>query len=329
MKICFTNKYGSWTTVKTGKGKFVQRLLPELEKLGVQTTTNPKDRVDVDVQINKMHYWPKNASKRIVRIGPAHYDTYIDYRAHNKEYRDYIKQCHGIVFQSEFAKKLCYNLITKPKGKKETVIYNGASPVQYAAAKHHRSMYKYNFLASTREWVWEKRLKDIIKSFVMADIEDSALWVLGRIWDKPKRFPPFQKGFEKYEKKNVFFIGECSDEKVASFYKMADALIHTVYIDAQPNSIAEAICARLPVVCTDQGGQAEVMKACNAGILLEDKPYNFKPTNRRKLPGVNRKALAGDMHDILKYDWERIDSEPVEIKTIAKQYKAFFEEVLG
>lgn len=329
MKICFTNKHGTWTAAQTGKGKFVARLLPELEKLGIEVTTNPKEPVDIDIQISKMIYWPKNAKKRIVRIGPAHYDTHIDYKTKNKETKSYMKQCHGIIYQSEFAKKSCYNLIHKPEGKHEAVIWNGASPEYYDGLPEMNTMFAHNFLASTREWVWEKRLKDIIKSFIMADIKDSALWILGKVWDKPKRFPPFQKDFDRYEKSNIFFVGECTDEMIGSYYKMATALIHTVYIDAQPNSIAEAICANLPVVCTDQGGQAEVVYGCDAGIILKDKLYNFRPVNRRKLPGVNRRELARAMKEILKHPPEWIDRSSVDIKNIAKQYKTFFEKVLG
>jgi glycosyltransferase involved in cell wall biosynthesis len=328
MKICFTNKHKSWTTAQTGKGKFVQRLLPELEKLGVDVTTNPKDKVDIDIQITKMIYWPKNATKRIVRIGPSHYDTNMDYAGHNKESKSYIKKCHGIIYQSKFAKKECYNLITKPEKKHEAVIWNGASPEYYKGIKPRESKFKYNFLASTREWVWEKRLKDIIKAFKMADIPDSALWVLGRIWDKPKRFPPAQKKLKP--EKNIFFVGECNDATIGCFYRSCNALIHTVYIDAQPNSIAEAICAGLPVVCTDQGGQAEVVDECTAGLVVKDKPWDFRPINRRKLPEVNRKALSEAMREVLVSpirEW--IDSEAVDIKTIAKQYKEFFEKVLG
>jgi hypothetical protein len=44
---------------------------------------------------------------------------------------------------------------------------------------------------------------------------------------------------------------------------------------------------------------------------------------------VDKKALAKAMRDILDFDRSNIDCEPVDIKTIAKQYKEFFEEVLG
>ena len=129
MKCCIGNKYGTFDFSKTGKGFFVQRLCAELEKLGIQTTADPKEKVDIDMQISHMAYWPENARKRILRRGPVKYDTNMDYKKSNHEDHKYMKQCHGVVYQSEFSKRMNDAFLGEPKeSQKWAIIFNGADP---------------------------------------------------------------------------------------------------------------------------------------------------------------------------------------------------------
>jgi len=326
MKVCITNKYGEWDFASTGKGFFVQRLLKEFDALGIKSTCDPSEKVDVDMQISHGMYWPKNARKRILRRGPVKYDTNMPYKKSNHEDNKYMKQCHGIVYQSGYSKRLNDTFLAPAtKEQKTAIIFNGAEPSNYNWDMGTETMV---FLAATREWVWEKRLKDIIIAFAEADIPMSKLVVAGIVWDKPKRFPPFQKNFvEKYGKR-VTFLGECH-ESLPMLLRSTMALLHAVYIDAMPNMIAEAICAGTPIVCTDQGGQVEVVKQCNAGIVVKDQPYGFGPVDRRDLPRLNVPAYAQAMRDICSFDRSKIDKTPVLISTVAKQYAEFFERVLN
>jgi len=330
MKICLTCQKGDWTVAHTGKGKFASRLIRVWEGLGVKVTQDPKERVDIDLQITRYMYTPKYARKSIIRRGPVKYDTNMDYKHHNKLERGNLKQCDAIVYQSLFSKNANHKLVYNPKGRvPETVIYNGADSADYVGVKPYQSEFKYNFLASTREWVLEKRLVDIIKSFKEADIHDSKLWIAGQIWDKPNRFPDFQKDFKKrFGCVNIQFLGPTDDRKLARLYRMATCLLHAVYIDAQPNAIAEALAAGCKVLCTNVGGQREVIGKVNPDWIVQDKPWDFKPCNRRKLPRLNRCEYAAAMLDMCN-DATEIDASCIDINNIASQYLNFFEKVLS
>jgi len=346
MKVCMANKHGDWDVSKTGKGKFFGRLIPELRKLGVDVTTDPADKVDIDLQITRPVYWPENARKRVVRRGPVKYDVNMTWREHNvKEYK-YMTQCHGIVYQSEFARKMNDDFLGKPRpGQKTAVILNGADPEYYANTTPDPSPYRFNVLASTREWVWEKRLKDVIKSFQLAAIPDSCLWIAGTVWDTPKRFPPKQEGFpQRYSCENIKFLGLQDEKHVAPLYCMADVLLHLVYVDACPNAVAEALCAGCRVVTTDAGGQYEMISPLTLSEteetwnrlfpnILRDPPVPSKPWNRRTPPPADRQAVADMLkwhsEHAIKRDWIVHHARThLGIDVIAKKYAEFFEEVL-
>jgi len=326
MRVCITNKYGNWNKALTGKGKFALRLISALRDIGVDVDGEPRGSYDIDVQFNKFEF-PVKARKHIIRRGPVHYDTNMDYREHNKECKRNIEKADGIIYQSKYSKRLT-DAFVGTFNKPSTIIFNGGRLREKQEAK---TKFKHNFLASTREWVWEKRLCDIIESFVCADIKDSRLLIAGTVWDKPERFPQRQKHFiKKYGSDKIVFLGQQSDEQLWSYYDMASALIHCVYIDACPNSVAEAICSRVPIICTNQGGQAELVSACNAGDIIKEKEFDFKPINRRKLPCVEKENLISAMMKIVEYPYPvcGIDNSPLDINNIAKQYLSFFESLL-
>lgn len=324
MKVCISNKYGTFDFSKTGKGFFVQRLCSELEKLGIETTANQKDKVDIDMQISHMTYWPENATKRIIRRGPVKYDINMDYKKSNHEDWKYMKQCHGIVYQSEFSKRMNDAFLGLPReGQQTAIIFNGADPEYYEQLKPYPSKFKYNYLASTREWVWEKHLEDIIESFLLADIKDSCLWIAGTIWDKPKRFPPFQKDYpKKYKRDNIKFLGGCDEQIVGRLYLLCNAMIHLVYNDACPNAVAEAVCAGLPVIASNSGGQAELVHP-----VINLPPVPTKAYDRRKQPKIDRSEIAKYLVAYIG-NYRTFGCDHVNICTIAKQYAEFFEKVL-
>jgi len=331
MKICFGNKRGNWNTSKTGKGKFASRLIKAWGKMGIETTTDPKEKVDVDLQISKWRYCPVNATIRILRRGPVYYDTNIKYKAMNHEDSKDMKMVDGVVYQSDFSKKMNHAFVCKPEIP-EVVIFNGADPDEYKNLEPAISPYKYNFLASTREWVWEKRLEDIIESFFLADIKNSCLWICGAVWENEKRYNPKQKDFQKkYNQGNIRFLGNCNDETVGSLYKLCNAMVHIVYVDACPNSVVEALVAGCKVISNNTGGQEEIVKRCTP-YAMKDPKYDFKKRNRRKPPTSDRDFISQRLksycyEDDNEGDWMAA-TRFLHIDTIAKQYLDFFRKVL-
>jgi glycosyltransferase involved in cell wall biosynthesis len=336
MKVCWKaqaneNQSKTWATAVTGKGHFVQRLIPALARIGVKVIEDETAKVDIDVQISRRHYLPKNAKRSVVRMGPVHYDTNIDNGAKNREAKNAMKQSDGIVYQSEFARKMNDAFVWRPpKDKPTAVIMNGADPKAFEHCKPYPVSVAHSFLMSTREWVWEKRLGNVIDLFLEANLPDTVLLVAGKLWDTPSRFPPSQRHFEQhYAGYNVCFLGPTSQDVVGGLMKTATAMIHMVYNDACPNSVVEAMCAKLPVVATASGGHEEIIHGCNGGIIIEDQEIPVVPYDRRRPPPISPLAFTTALKVAIN-ERERLipDPAPVHIDAIAAQYKKFFEELL-
>lgn len=308
MKICLPIE-----GAKTGKGKFAQRLSPFLEAIGCSVTRSPKEKVDIDLQFGRQRYKPRNALKSVVRLGPAHVSYDQDYERLNKVKWAGIKRANGIIYQSQYSKKVCRKFIGKPNAK-EAVIFNGADPEWYEALEPYETEEKINFVAATRKWIPQKRLKDIVKSFVLAEIPNSKLWIAGETFG-------YKKG------KNVEYMGLVKDEILGRLYRTADALIHVVYLDACPNVVVEALCAGCRVICSSAGGTRELVEPAGGTVIVGDK-YDYKLTNLAEPPRLNRAALAHALR-ICPPKGEKPNNAHVDIRTIAEQYVKFFEEVLG
>ena len=309
MRVRFVKTKGEWNEVKSGKGFFIQRLIGALTKFGVEPVLTTEDESDIDFHVSRFHYESKNCKKRILRLGPVHVDTNKNYAWLNAKKEKALRHSHGVIYQSMFSKKMCDKHIGKAKCP-ATIIFNGADPKDYdvppAESKH-----KYNYLASTRTWINQKRLPDIVNAFLKADIEDSMLYVAGDTCGYSISHP------------RITFIGNTTGPLLASYLRLCNAMIHCVWIDACPNSVVEALVAGCPVIATNQGGTHEL----GVQTLIEDAPWNFKPMNLNKTPPVNIDALA---EAIIKHkDRVPVNSEHLFIDNIAKQYAEFFNKVLN
>ena len=302
MKVCLGYNSGP----HTGKGFFREMLEEALVKQNIEITS-PKDKSDIDLQFGKLAYKP-NAKKRILRLGPAHINSAQDIKKLNAPKWKAAKSSHGIIYQSEFSKKVCHKFIGRPKGL-ETVILNGANKTRRALDGGT------NILASTRKWIPQKRLKYIIQAFekLLEMGTEANLFILGDIQNN-----------EKVKHNRIFYSGLKDHESLNEIYFVSDMMVHIVYLDACPNSVAEALMSGIPVVCTDQGGTKELVR--DRGIIIPDEPYDFKVTNLEKPPKVDTDKLALAMNECLKI--KRVSAPDLDINVVAKQYIDFFEKVL-
>lgn len=315
MKLCVVTSKGSWRICRTGKGKFIKRLVPALEKLGVEVTSDWHDKSDVALHIGKMLV-KANAKKQIVRMGPAHVDTNQDYKKLNKRKSEAIKKADGVIYQSEFCKRMCDVFLGKAKCP-STVILNGADPAFYLSAKKAVSPYRYNFLAATRKWTPQKRLKYTIKAFKMANIDDSCLWVAG---DAGK--------YKKYACDNIRFLGILDDRQMARYYRLCDALIHMCYLDGCPNVVAEAYCSGTMAIYNSEAGTKEYYGSTDFWMIKEPE-WDYRPVNLNKPPKIDVEQLATFMNAICKPNISMGIMAPwLHINEIAQQYKEFFEQCL-
>lgn len=302
----------------TGKGFFTNRLYKAMKEMGVDVTNDKNAKVDICLHIGRVHFKAK-AKKNILRCGPACIDKNDNYKKRNKAKWDSVKKVDGIVYQSEYSKKIYHKLVGKRKIP-ETVIFNGADPKEFDV-EQWPSDYKYNFLASTRKWIPQKRLKDTIRMFERAEIEDSCLWICGNTlgW-KYKGCPD-----------NVKFLGPTKQKDLARLYKLCDGLLHFVWVDACPNTVVESLVAGCPVLCTNAGGTCELIWA-NKGTWSECLRWDdmvYSPVDLSHPPKMDLTKSRG----IFGFCWTwwrdrlRADASSLHIQNIAQQYLKFFEEV--
>ena len=71
--------------------------------------------------------------------------------------------------------------------------------------------------------------------------------------------------------KNVFFEGFVTSDQLVDYYSVADVLVHTSDAEGLSTIILEALACGLPVVSTPAGGNAQLIKKINAGIVV---PFN-------------------------------------------------------
>ena len=305
---------------KTGKGFFLSRLAKEFDRIGIKVTADPKKKVDITLGVGKFIFPP--IVKAILRLGDIHKDSNENYKKLNKRKKNALKIADGVIYQSKYSRKLTHSFIGKEKCP-STVIFNGASPEFYKDIKPKDSPFKYNFLASTRKWLTQKRLKQTIKAFKEADIPDSCLWIAGIVLG----------GEKKYKSKNIRFLGLLDGKELGSYYKLCDAMIDITFLSACPNNVVEALVAGCPVICGDQGGTIELT---GGSWDIETKKYDFKPINLKKPPKIKMDELVRVIrfHTLGPPDrnfpneaFERLQ-ERLHIDTIAKKYDQFFRKVL-
>jgi len=298
---------------KTGKGRFAQRLVKVWREIGVDVTTDSRIKADIALHIGRMNYKSK-ARKHVLRVGPANIDTNMNWKKINREKAASVKAADAIVYQSKYSRKIYHNLVCRPD-KPEIVIFNGADPRDYNVQPYNNH-FQYIFLASTRVWLKQKRLKTIIRSFLEADIHGSRLIVCGNTQGVERKYGDLN---------NLMFTGNISDMVLARMYKSCIAMIHLTFVDACPNSVVEAQVAGLPVIHTDQGGTKEIVKC---GCEIKDKPFKYKPVDLNKPPKIDRKELISAMRKIIDSKVLCDNVEHLYIQNIARQYLNFFKKLL-
>ena len=310
MKVCLVTSKGDWKLGQTGKGKFAIRLGTEFEKMGIEVTSDTEAKSDIALHFGKMLCTP-NAKKQIVRMGPAHVDTNQDYKKLNKRKAEAIRKADGVVYQSQFSKRMCDKFLGEAKCP-TAVIFNGADPEFYEKLPYATGR-KWNFLVATRTFTKQKRLKYVIKAFKQAAITDSCLWIAGKVEKK-----------EMHD--DIKYLGLLSDEALGSYHKSSHCFINICYADACSNAVAEALVSVSEggklVICCSQSGNEEMLGSHHA--VINDKPWDFKPISKWPKPNV------AELVELMKAStWCRGGPKKyLHIDNIAMQYRDFFNSVL-
>lgn len=304
-----------------GRANFLKRLAVSVRECGHDAVASPKYGYDVSINPVRLLY-PKK-KPRILRVDGAAMDVKMDYGHKNRFIAKSLRDCDGVIYQSEYSKKLCDSLVSKTK-KPYAIIHNGAPVVDRRSAMKNgvpRLKYRYNFVTASR-WRPHKRLKEIVAAFRMADIEDSCLWILGENY----------KGcvdsvVRTIKEDNIIYVGKVSPDTVRAYYAIADAVVHLCWLDACPNSVVEALSLGVPVITNNVGGTPELVKKCGGIICDIDKPYTYNAVDLYNPQRIDVGVVADGM--IRAIAWrERINVEPIDINNIADKYISFMKRFI-
>lgn len=244
---------------KSGAGFFFERLKTSIAKQRLATEVSPwslKSKVNFTVPDGKRR-WGAN----VVRLDGIYFGTFGNTPSGNRLNSIILKSLErsdSIIFQSNYS----HELVTKYFGNIEKpyeIILNGAPINSRQITRSYKSDKPFVFICIAK-WRNFKRLDAIIKTIDL--INNEVLTELIVVGDVPaySNFP---------ERANIQFVGDKSQIEIYELLKNAHALIHLAWFDACPNSVVEAVCSGLPVICSNLGGTKEIVSMAKAGIISQ------------------------------------------------------------
>ncbi len=331
MIICIpyvSNKKGKYS----GKWHFCKRLAKALRKIGIDVIYNIGKRHDIVMHIIVAREKSTCKAKQVLRLDGIWHNKYdgswnknkpIDFKKRNKEIAKSYFSSDAIVYQSGFCKKVIKRYIGTFSGL-SSVIFNG-SDIDYYHNITPAKTENANCFFAYASWRPHKRLKDIIESFLLADIDDSCLYVAGNTGRSGLSSQKLKKYFSSDK---INYLGVLDQDQIISYLKTCRASIHLSWIDWCPNSVVEAIAIGVPVITNNVGGTQELVSP-GAGIVCDiDKHWNYNPCSLYKPPRIDREIVATAIRK-LSNETIQVKKDHIDINNIAQQYKLLFEKVLG
>jgi len=296
-------------------------LLPELEKLGVDVSYKPKG---CDITISYSNFNADSGSMpKVLRMDGVHILRNKLREWQNDEIVKDMKKADAIIWQSQFCRRVAGGILGY-YGRKSFVIFNGDDPKHYENVEPIQSPYQKNVVFSCK---WNsndgsdrlsKRFKEstkIARDYGEID-KDVCFWFIGNYKEK------------RYECDRIRYVGWLEEAQVKRYLKMADLYVFIPWFDWCPNSLVEAMTAGNYVICSNQGGHAEIVEGYGT-VLPIDKTIAPKSVKEMNVPAIDRSVV---LHAIKDYFDKKPEAKPnpaIHIERIARKYKETFEEVLG
>ena len=300
--------YIQYRVNNTGKGKFLGRLLPAFDRLGVEYAFKEKG-CDVALGFTRWRKRPPQMP-RVLRVDGIHLVKGDRERYRNALIKDSIKKSHLVIWQSHYARFMCKrSLSVQPRA--DTVIYNGADPKDYDV-EPIQSPYPKNvilsakWMASNQHVRKHKRLKDSIKiaRHYTTTHPDVCFWIAGRWRELAKKHP------------RVVYLGLLKEPVLKRYLKMADVMLYLAYYDWCPNAVVEAMAAGAKIVSGNNGGHAEFAHY----VTQIDEPIRKYELKNRTPPMFKFRPVIEQLDTALANTNRPKLDERLHIDTVAKQY---------
>jgi glycosyltransferase involved in cell wall biosynthesis len=283
-----------------GPKVFRKRLINGFNKYSdVLLVSDPKKYFDAEICFvnikNKSHKKPC-----ILRLDGCYYDK--KRIKMNKSLKKSILLSSGIIFQSNFSKKMCNKFIST-NIKKSCVIYNGIDFDEINEITPSTNVVPGSFVACAG-WRSNKRPNSIVRGFLAAGISEH-LYMIGDGIKNPIKHP------------NIHYLGNLSWRKIISIMKSCSYQIHLCHIDSCPNAVVEGLACGLNILCSNLGGTPEIVRS--NGVIMDIDRWDFRPVDNMKFDNLKDDVVA-DGISRLKTITVRADRPDLHIKNIVKQY---------
>lgn len=328
MKLGFSMNRGNG-----GPSLFMQKIRESIvEQKLCKTSLYFDPTVSANLFCNRRHHLPWR-KPYFFRADGVYFDIKMPSQERNEKNAillDGLKNSAGVIFQSEFSKKM-YRSILGYEHPNSTIITNGVnlkkfnsngiSDAEKDRIRNTINIKKDSFVfVTSASWRTHKRLRDIINVFLIIKErnprKDLFLIVIG---DHDEQIP---------SDKNIISVGRMPNDQLKTYLCIADIYIFFSWLDTCPNSVVEAIASRVPVLCTDQGGTREIVEKTHGGIVAigSDKGYDYGITALYTPPKPDYDILSNCAQDLIdnneKYK-ESIDVSEIDISQTAKKYIDF------
>jgi len=299
----------------TGKMKFISKLIPELEKLGVKVV--PKNE-PADIRLALTHFRGKFKGPTVNRVDGTHFTNDKHSKWNNRRIYNDMKKSKAVIYQSPWCQKMGRACL-KYKHKHEYVIFNGANPEDYKT-KIQLDQEHPNIIMSAN---WKKKIHKRLKEMceIAAECPQYHFWVAGQHEMDIKAAP------------NITQLGHLEEPELQEYIASCDVMFNLTHYDWMPNAVVECLVAGLPVVYAKGSGMSDVVGG--SGVVIANKPpkpklitVKKKSTKhvRIKPPKIDYEEAKVAIDRALKMD--RIHRPDLYISNIAKQYHEVFKEVL-
>lgn len=169
----------------------------------------------------------------------------------NKDIKNiYLKYTDYVVFQSQYSKMQCFEMLGEKEAENYSVIYNGVHKDIFYSDDDHETSSEYNFITTG--------------NFRNIDMLEPVILALSMLKKKvPLKFhvvgPITNPQIEKYlDNDFIVYHGVKNSKEIAGLLRESDIFIYSHLNPPCPNSALEAISCGLPVVGFDSGAMSEL-----------------------------------------------------------------------
>tara|TARA_S200000501_G_C20788616_1_gene728436 strand:- start:161 stop:1165 length:1005 start_codon:yes stop_codon:yes gene_type:complete len=316
--------------IVSGPNNFLNRLKYEFSKKnGISAVNNINFFKDISIYNSVSRF--SLFKPYILRLDQLYYDSNNESanKLLNQKIFKSIEKADGVIYQSEWAKKL-YDTQFKPIKKPHCIIRNGIEiPNKPAIDEKINNLKKEKLIiACSANWRNHKRLDGIINVIIELNKQlYCELIVIGEVNKKRKDLP------------YIKYLGNIKSYEVIKNLNKAHIFIHLSWLEACPNSVVEAVGNYVPTICNNVGGTREVIEVTNGGLisecddeaLLDNLLYRKKTLDLESPPKIDYKVVIDDIFKLInnyEYYFNLIVTTNIDIVNISNKYLDFINKVL-